>query len=68
MTLRGRVDKPAHAHRGPTPKPQPEREQTDEGLREERQNTDQVLAERLVADEASADAVVKRAREQATRP
>jgi signal transduction histidine kinase len=40
----------------------PERQQTDEGLRNERQKTDQVLAQRQQAVEKHADTVVDRAR------
>ena len=43
----------------------PEREQTDESLREEREKTDHALADTQVAIEEVADAVVERARENA---
>ncbi len=46
-------------------KPSPEREQTDEGLREEREKTDRALRERQQMVEEDADAVVDRARENA---
>jgi signal transduction histidine kinase len=46
-------------------KARPERDKTDESLRTERKNTDQMLAERRTAIEATADAIVGRAREQA---
>ena len=45
------------------PQESPEREQTDESLREEREKTDHALAETQVAIEEVADAVVERARE-----
>ncbi len=44
---------------------QPERTQTDESLRSERENTDRALARTQVAIEASADTVVQRARNDA---
>lgn len=45
--------------------PSPEREQTDESLRVERQKADDVLADKLSAIEEAADAVIERARARA---
>ena len=47
------------------PQDSPEREKTDESLREEREKTDHALADTQVAIEEVADAVVERARENA---
>ena len=49
----------------PTPAPQPERAQTDKGLKSERTNTDRALAQRRSHDAQKADAVVERARDAA---
>ncbi len=46
-------------------KPQPERDQTDESLRVERKNSDQVLAEQALSIQETADLLVERAREHA---
>ncbi len=46
-------------------KSQPERDKTDESLRTERKNSDQVLAERRLDMEGNADQLVERARGQA---
>jgi signal transduction histidine kinase len=48
-----------------TEKPRPERDRTDESLRVERKNADQVMVERLSGVEETADLLVERAREQA---
>jgi signal transduction histidine kinase len=48
-----------------SPDESPEREKTDEGLREERDKTDRALAASQVALEADADAVVEHARDTA---
>ncbi len=47
------------------PEATPEREKTDEGLKEERDKTDRALAASQVAVEADADAIVEQARETA---
>lgn len=49
----------------PGHKPSPDREQTDDSLREERAETDRKLVERQAAVQDSADEVVERARETA---
>jgi hypothetical protein len=47
-------------------KPQPERQQTDESLRAERENGDRALSDRQAAVEVDAEMVVQRARTTAT--
>jgi signal transduction histidine kinase len=48
-----------------SPRPRPERDQTDESLRDERKNTDRVLAETRTHVEDAADEVLERARDHA---
>src|SRR4051812_26508259 len=51
---------------GSTPKqPSPERNQTDESLRAEREWADRVVTQKLAAIEETADAVIERARARA---
>lgn len=64
MTRRWTDDQSNLMPTAPKPKAQPEREQTDEGLRTERWNSDQMIAERVGASATAADAVVERARER----